>query len=68
MSKYIEISLPNNFGNESRYRIQIEVSDTTDSTRFIIFDKDAEQLIGKTANELADLQDEVTNLEFFRAP
>jgi hypothetical protein len=47
MSKYIEISLPNNFGNESRYRIQIEVSDTTDSTRFIIFDKDAEQLIGK---------------------
>ncbi|XP_062143870.1 uncharacterized protein LOC133851452 [Alnus glutinosa] len=41
-----------------RYRIQIEVSDTTDSTRFIIFDKDAEQLIGKTAKELADLQDE----------
>jgi len=68
MSKYIEISLPNNFGNESRYRIQIEVSDTTDSKKFIIFDKDAEQLIGKTAKELADLQEEVTNLEFFRVP
>ncbi len=44
----------------SRYRIQIEVSDTTDSTTFIVFDKEGEQLIGKTAKELADMQDEVT--------
>jgi hypothetical protein len=39
MYKYIEIYLPNNFGNESRYEIQIEVSDTTYSTRFIISTK-----------------------------
>jgi hypothetical protein len=52
MYKYIEISLPNNLGNESRCRIQIEVSDTTYSTRFIIFDIDVEQLIGKSAAKL----------------
>ncbi|XP_062165074.1 uncharacterized protein LOC133871663 [Alnus glutinosa] len=40
------------------YRIQIEVSDTIDSTTFIVFDKEGEQLTGKTAKELADMQDE----------
>ncbi|XP_059451101.1 uncharacterized protein LOC132181889 [Corylus avellana] len=40
------------------YKIQIEVFDTTDSTTFIVFDKEAEQLIGKTAKELANMQDE----------
>jgi len=43
-----------------RYKIQIEVSDTSDSTTFTIFDKEAEKLIGKTAKELAHMQFETS--------
>ncbi|XP_059436416.1 uncharacterized protein LOC132169397 [Corylus avellana] len=44
-----------------RYKIQLEVSDITDSATFVVFDKEAEKLIGKTANELANMQDEDLN-------
>lgn len=45
-----------------KYQIQQIQQDSLSSTKM------AEQLIGKTAKELADLQDEVTNLEFLRVP
>ena len=41
------------------------MSDTTDSTTFVVFDKKAEQLTGKTAKELADMQDEVMKHKIF---
>jgi hypothetical protein len=49
------------------YKLKYQIQQIQQKS-IIIFDKDAEQLIGKTAKELADLQDEVTNLEFFRVP
>lgn len=39
--------------------IQIDVSDTTDSTTFIMFDKEILKLIAKTEKELANMQDKV---------
>ncbi|KAL0009125.1 hypothetical protein SO802_010627 [Lithocarpus litseifolius] len=42
-----------------RYRIQIEVFDSTDKTTFVIFDRDAEKILNKSAKDLAEKQTEI---------
>ncbi|XP_065637597.1 replication protein A 70 kDa DNA-binding subunit D-like [Quercus suber] len=42
-----------------RYRIQIEVFDSTDKTTFVIFDQDAEKILNKSAKDLAKKQTEI---------
>ena len=39
--------------------IQIEVFDTTNKTTFVIFDRDAEKILNKSARDLAKKQIEV---------
>ena len=46
--------------------IQLEVSDTTNSTILVVFDKEAKQFSGKTTKKLADIQDEVMKHKKFR--
>jgi hypothetical protein len=66
MYAYIKIKFGNHLKNDrNRYKIQIEVSDISDSTTFTIFDKEAEKLIGKTTKELAHMQFEIRNHNLF---
>jgi hypothetical protein len=42
---------------KNRYKIKIEVSDATDKTTFVIFDRDAEKILNKSAKNLAENQE-----------
>ncbi|XP_065632142.1 uncharacterized protein LOC112008489 isoform X2 [Quercus suber] len=44
-----------------RYRIQTKVEDETGSTTFILFDRESEKFISKTAKELAEMKEKDLN-------
>lgn len=49
-----------------RYRLQVRVEDNSGSANFILFDKEATALVGKTCSEMVDACDKVCfNIIFF---
>jgi len=42
-----------------RYKLKLRVIDATDSTTFVVFDRDASAMLKKSCSDILDLQDKV---------
>jgi len=42
-----------------RFKLRLRVIDATDSTTFVVFDRDASAMLKKSCSDILDLQDKV---------